>query len=420
MENDIENDIIEYLYEVYHGINRLDNYDSSKMTEIIETVKRDILNNQKGISIHRDYQEFYNGYYMLFDKLRIKQRSPRELKVLQYFNRDLSQIIMKYDFYLEGKQDFVLRNINTAVYCIENLSNFRIVTGYSNNKLKIWNTQTGKCEKTLEGHTGPVDCLVVINDKIISGSWDHTLRIWNTENYESSLIGHTGSVGLIKVLSPNKIVSASADTTMRIWNLNSGKTEHILKGHWRDITAIDILPNGKIISTSEDSTIKMWDPNTGQLELSLDEKSGINCMAIYSPGYVIVGTNYFAVNIWNLINQEKEIIFDEHNGIAMCLNILPDKRIVSGSADSTIKIWNTQTERSDRTIRSHTGTVNHILILSDERIMSTSYDGSIRIFRNLIEELVLIGSTARINCANILPDQRIAVGDIWGNIKIWK
>jgi WD40 repeat protein len=42
------------------------------------------------------------------------------------------------------------------------------------------NLENVKCIKTLNGHTGGVYCLTIINnDKIVSGSSDNSIKIWN-------------------------------------------------------------------------------------------------------------------------------------------------------------------------------------------------------------------------------------------------
>jgi WD40 repeat protein len=49
--------------------------------------------------------------------------------------------------------------------------------------IRIWNTETGKCERVLEGHGDAVTSVVFSHDskKLASASWDKTIRIWNGE-----------------------------------------------------------------------------------------------------------------------------------------------------------------------------------------------------------------------------------------------
>jgi WD40 repeat protein len=52
-----------------------------------------------------------------------------------------------------------------------------IISGSDDKTIKIWDIDSGKCIKTLEGHTNCVNSVQTINNLIISGSFDKTIRI---------------------------------------------------------------------------------------------------------------------------------------------------------------------------------------------------------------------------------------------------
>lgn len=57
----------------------------------------------------------------------------------------------------------------------------RIVSGSSDQTIKIWDVETGECLHTLAGHTDLVRTLQLDAraDRIISGSYDGSLKIWS-------------------------------------------------------------------------------------------------------------------------------------------------------------------------------------------------------------------------------------------------
>jgi WD40 repeat protein len=58
-----------------------------------------------------------------------------------------------------------------------------IVSGSSDQSIKVWDANTGECIHTLLGHTDLVRTLQ-LNSKtktIVSGSYDGSLKIWNLE-----------------------------------------------------------------------------------------------------------------------------------------------------------------------------------------------------------------------------------------------
>ena len=59
----------------------------------------------------------------------------------------------------------------------------KIVSGSTDNTIKIWDTNTGECLQTLMGHSKSVYAVAYSPDgrKIISGSYDKTVKIWGEE-----------------------------------------------------------------------------------------------------------------------------------------------------------------------------------------------------------------------------------------------
>ncbi|MBX7173957.1 MAG: TIR domain-containing protein, partial [Pyrinomonadaceae bacterium] len=111
-----------------------------------------------------------------------------------------------------------------------------IVSGSSDETMRIWDLATGQCLKTLVGHSDSVLAVAVSSDGkfIVSGSSDETVRIWDlaTGQCLKTLVGHSDSVWGVAVSSDGKfIVSGSSDETVRIWDLATGQCLKTLVGH---------------------------------------------------------------------------------------------------------------------------------------------------------------------------------------------
>lgn len=89
---------------------------------------------------------------------------------------------------LRGHDDHVIT-------CLQFCGN-RIVSGSDDNTLSVWSAITGKCLRTLRGHTGGVWSSQMSANIIISGSTDRTLKVWNADNGSCihTLSGHTSTV----------------------------------------------------------------------------------------------------------------------------------------------------------------------------------------------------------------------------------
>jgi WD40 repeat protein len=115
----------------------------------------------------------------------------------------------------------------------------RIVSsGGGDGTVRVWDLASGRPERTLEGHTGPVQAVAVTADsqRMVSGGNDNTVRVWDLASgrLERTLEGHTLGVMAVAVIADGqRIVSGGGDGTVRVWDLASG-TE---LAHWVTDTA---------------------------------------------------------------------------------------------------------------------------------------------------------------------------------------
>jgi WD40 repeat protein len=59
------------------------------------------------------------------------------------------------------------------------LTDGSLASGSGDKTIRIWNLQSGETLQILNGHSGGVFCLAVLeNDFLASGSADKTIRIW--------------------------------------------------------------------------------------------------------------------------------------------------------------------------------------------------------------------------------------------------
>uniref|UniRef100_A0A671K473 F-box/WD repeat-containing protein 7-like n=1 Tax=Sinocyclocheilus anshuiensis TaxID=1608454 RepID=A0A671K473_9TELE len=151
---------------------------------------------------------------------------------------------------LKGHDDHVIT-------CLQFCGN-RIVSGSDDNTLKVWSAVTGKCLRTLVGHTGGVWSSQMRDNIIISGSTDRTLKVWNAETGECihTLYGHTSTVRF----------SGNADSTVKIWDIKTGQCLQTLQGPHKHQSAVTCLQFNKnfVITSSDDGTVKLWDLRTGE------------------------------------------------------------------------------------------------------------------------------------------------------------
>ena len=67
----------------------------------------------------------------------------------------------------------------------------------------------------------------------------------------------------------------------------------------------------------------------------------------------------------------------------ICVAVLPDGNIVSGSYDKTVRIWNTNTGENILTFPGHAKNVNCVAVLPARNLVSGSGDGTLRLLSYL-------------------------------------
>ncbi|EPE02713.1 hypothetical protein F503_04062 [Ophiostoma piceae UAMH 11346] len=126
----------------------------------------------------------------------------------------------------------------------------QLASGSYDGTIKLWDTASGECTRTLQGHTGSVTSVVFSPNgtQLASGSDDETIRLWDTASGECTrtLEGHTDIVMSV-IFSPNgtQLASGSYDKTIKLWDTASGECTRTLQGHSDSVTSAVFSSNGR-------------------------------------------------------------------------------------------------------------------------------------------------------------------------------
>jgi len=304
---------------------------------------------------------------------------------------------------LKGHDDHVIT-------CLEFCGN-RVVSGSDDNTLKVWSVTSGKCLRTLIGHTGGVWSSQMSGTVVISGSTDRTLKVWNAETGQCrhTLYGHSSTVRCMS-LHQNQVVSGSRDATLRVWDVDTGTCRHILMGHVAAVRCVQ-FDGKRVVSGAYDYTVRVWDPETEACLHTLQGHSNRVYSLQFDGVHVVSGSLDTSIRVWDVESGNCLHTLIGHQSLTSGLE-LKDNILVSGNADSTVKVWDITTGQCLQTLQGpnkHQSAVT-CLQFSKKFVITSSDDGTVKIWdlktgeflRNLVS-LASGGSGGvvwRLRCSN--------------------
>jgi len=330
-------------------------------------------------------------------------------KLLEYFIKDLANIILEYAQFA-GVLKYTLRGHFDRIICLKELSNGDLVSGSRDNTIKIWsenknNSKEKKiCIDTLiasEDYYMFV-CLDTCNDDIISVS--------NSTN--SGVF--TKNMSIIKTWrrfnGPVKRTHSNNNKTLRS---RSYKIVNIIKDN-SHIRLIAYLDNGDFV-TSSFCLLKRWHNNkvistinTYSINFKLFPNGDI-LNSGYDSSIILFRNNDTATTLY--FNNDENLFEYGANKLAILLN----NDIATGSDYSNIiKIWRNnicikELQSSDRVSE---------LVAFDNYLISRSWDNSINVWKNYIC-IMTINTKKIFGAIKGLANNSLAVVDKYNNILIY-
>ena len=168
------------------------------------------------------------------------------------------------------KVDIILKRNTGSVLTVAEFSDGILISGGADNSIKIWDLNKPHCLNTYKGHKGQINSVIKIkynNSLFLSGSSDQMIKILKYDINSSpkskiecvgNLEGHKGPVYCLLELLDGRIASGSTDWTIKIWNLKDKSCMQTLLGHKSSIFSLAQLNDGRLISGEADKMIYIW------------------------------------------------------------------------------------------------------------------------------------------------------------------
>ncbi|KAF2790690.1 WD40 repeat-like protein [Melanomma pulvis-pyrius CBS 109.77] len=261
----------------------------------------------------------------------------------------------------------------------------QLASASTSSTVKIWNVSSGKCLRTLEGHT-PV---AFSHDStwLASASSDFTVKIWDARGAcLQTLRGHTGFVYSVAFSQDSsQLASASSDLTLKLWKVSSGKCLQTFKGHSSHISSVAFSHEStRLASASYDNTVKIWDARSTCLETREDHSDSVHAVA-FSPdsAWLASASTDCTAKIWDVSSG---VCLQTLKGHKRCISSVVfshnSTQVASASHDCTVKIWNASSGKCLQTLEGHNNRVTSVVFShNSSQLASTSEDFTVKIWK---------------------------------------
>lgn len=287
--------------------------------------------------------------------------------------------------------------------------------------LVIFDRNTGKLTKKLQGHTDNIQAIVFDPNRqwLASAGDDKQIILWNPQN--GHIITKWQTSTKVKALAVHPagtlLASGGEDKQIKLWNPQTGKLIQTLNGHKASISTNGLAFNstGDILgSTSHDKTARLW-PLTTQSKKPLVLKGHTDILQgiAFSPDDQWVATSSVdeSVRLWKVSNgKTARVLLGHQNKVFGLRFVEKGDYLITASRDRTLRIWDLDSGITLRVLQGHTAGVNDLAIHA-QQLFSVSNDGTVRRWNIELPYQYSITLPSEPASAAISPDgQSVVVG----------
>jgi len=251
----------------------------------------------------------------------------------------------------------------------------KAVIGTRNSGIRVVDLQTGKTLRTLLGHLGSAEAMVVSSDftQVMASDVNGLLRIWNL------------------------------DSMMQVWPFNRGRPVRTLRGGSSRGGSIHLEANSsftRALSANGNATLSVLDLKNGDELVHMQGLSGGIQAVKTNTGFnrVMAASGHGVIQVWDL-ETGKELLKIEtfpgdlefkHSHKIDFLQFSPDStRALAAYADGTIRMWNLEDGKLLKTGFVNTYQSKVISISEDFSQAVSSTPGSLRFWNLKLQGLGL-------------------------------
>lgn len=220
-----------------------------------------------------------------------------------------------------------------------------------------WKVSDGSLVRKYEGHTDAIYALALSPDgkMLATGSYDQKIKLWNVETGVEALLlkGHNGGVFGLSYRPDGKVLaSASADRTVKLWEIPTGKRLDTLSQPLKEQTTVTFSPDGKTLAAAGvDNRIRVWSISPQATEGSnkllftrFAHEGALLNLAYTSDGKSLISTAADkTVKTWDAGNLTEQHLLEKQPDWSPGLTLMEDGKLVLGRLDGSLGVYDATT-----------------------------------------------------------------------------
>jgi len=238
-----------------------------------------------------------------------------------------------------------------------------ILSGCTDQTLKLWEVATGATVRTFTGHSHHVRGVAFSPDgrTALSASSDETLKLWDVASGKElrTFTGHSGileSAFALTHFAPTvafsldgrTALSGGVDDTLKLWDVASGKELRTFTGHSGMVESVAFSPDGRtaLSAGDDDKTMRLWEVATGKELRRFMHSEQVKAVAFSRDGRIALSGTYAVgaggneLRLWEVATGKELGRFMGHWRGLTSVAVAPDGRTaVSASLDTTLRLW---------------------------------------------------------------------------------
>ncbi len=303
-----------------------------------------------------------------------------------------------------------------------------VASGFAQ-KIKLWDTLTGREKATLTGHRRVVQQVAWTPDGktlVSSDTEEATVRSWDLDSGKERTILRTGradySGAPFAIAGDGNTLVLGGTTTIALWDLTTGRQVSVVaSGGKHAYHNVATAPNGRTVAAyCDDGSVKVWarDGDSWRQQPAIHGHGWHSALA-FSPDAKVLGVAGATLKCYDPATGQARLTLSGHIGHVYSVNFSANGKVLaSGGQDQTARLWDAATGRQ-LTCLAHPVMVYGAVVSADGKVVATAV-GDIRVWDAARpEEALILPHTAAVSAVAFSGDgQTLAMAGPDGT-KLW-